>query len=80
MARYFFHLHECGTVSLDSTGIERDGIDDVREEACKSAREVMCAELKEGRLCLACYIEVLDDAGTVVLTVPFREAVKITGL
>ena len=80
MGRYFFHLYECGTASLDDTGIEHDDIEDVRAEACKAAREVMCAELQEGRLCLACYIEVKDEAGAVVLTVPFRDAVTITGL
>lgn len=80
MARYFFHLHECGTLSEDREGVDRTTLDDVREEACRAAREVMCAEVAEGRLCLSCRIEVKDEAGAVVLDLPFREAVTITGL
>jgi hypothetical protein len=40
----------------------------------------MCAEVTEGKLCLACYIEVHDETGDVVMTVPFKEAVTVTGV
>lgn len=80
MARFFFDLHECGNISKDDEGVERVGLEEIRDAAYRSAREVMCAELVEGRLCLACHIEVRDETGAVVLTVPFREAVTITGL
>ncbi len=80
MARYFFHLHECGTATLDHDGLDRDSLDGVRSEALRAAREVMCAEVAEGELCLACYIEVHDEAGEIVMTVPFKEAVIVTGV
>ena len=79
MARYFFHLHECGTLYADAEGLDRITMDDVRDEAYRAAREVMCAELADGRLCLSCRIEVRDETGAVVLDLPFREAVTITG-
>lgn len=80
MARYFFDLHECGSVAADDDGIEHVSLDDARDEAVRAAREIMCSELGEGRLCLSCRIEVKDEAGAVVLTVPFKDAVTISGL
>lgn len=80
MARYYFNLEECGQVVPDEEGIERDNLEAVRAEALRSAREVMCAELNEGRLCLSCHIEVRDETGATVLTLPFKDAVTISGL
>uniref|UniRef100_UPI0035CBF07E DUF6894 family protein n=1 Tax=uncultured Sphingomonas sp. TaxID=158754 RepID=UPI0035CBF07E len=47
--------------------------------AITAARAVMCAELDEGRLCLACHIDVIGAAGERLLHVPFSDAVTITG-
>lgn len=80
MARYFFHLHECGTLIADEDGVEREGIEAVRQAAFQAARDVMCGEVKEGRLCLTCRIEVVDANDRPVLTLPFRDALAITGL
>lgn len=80
MARYFFDLHECGNVTKDDEGVERSDTASIHEEALKGAREVMCTELAQGRLCLACHIAVRNAAGETVMTVPFKDAVTITGL
>ena len=80
MARYFFDLHECGTVATDEEGVERDGMAAVRTAALQAAREVMCAEVAEGQLCLSCNIEVRDETGATVLTLPFKEAVVVSGM
>jgi hypothetical protein len=40
----------------------------------------MAAEITEGKLCLSCRIDVLDEDGRPVIVVPFREAVTVTGL
>ncbi len=80
MARYFFHLHECGTVIRDEEGHDLVGIDAVRREATLAARALMAAEVQEGRLCLGCCIEVRDARGEVVLTMPFRSALTISQL
>jgi antirestriction protein ArdC len=79
MARYFLNLHECGNVVTDDEGIERSSLAEVHQGAFAAAREIMCAELAHGRLCLSCHIEVQDEAGAVVMTVPFKDAVTITG-
>lgn len=80
MARYFFDLHECGTVTADDEGREWPDLAAARAEALRTAREMMCAEVKEGRLCLTCNIEVKDAAGAIVLSLAFRDAVEISGL
>jgi hypothetical protein len=80
MARYYFHLHECGTVIPDEEGLDKPDMESVRWEALRAARELMCTEMMQGKLCLACHIEVRDAADEVVHVLPFKEAVKVTGV
>ena len=47
----FFHLHECGSIRLDSRGADVTNLEAAREIAYKQARSVMSAEVQEGRLC-----------------------------
>lgn len=79
MARFHFNLHECGDIVIDEDGVERADLAAVRTEAIEAAREVMGAEVKQGRLCLSCHIEVTDEHGERVLVIPFRDALTITG-
>lgn len=80
VARYFFHLHECGTLISDEEGQELVDRAAIREQAIKEARHVMAAEVQEGRLCLGCCIHVLDENERPVLTLPFKDALEVTGL
>lgn len=76
----YFNLDECGSVTADAEGREVPDLATAHALALKAAREVMCAELAEGRLCLACHIEVTDDRGDPVLHLRFRDAVTVSGL
>lgn len=80
MARYFLHLHECGTVTTDEEGRDLFDREQARLAAIRAAREIMCAEVQEGRLCLGCAIVIEDDDHREVMRVPFREALTISGL
>jgi hypothetical protein len=80
MARYFLHLHECGTVSPDLEGQECATLDEAVDAALLGARDVMTWELRSGKLCLGCHISVADASGREVARVDFRDAVSITGL
>lgn len=80
MLRLFFHLHECGTVVLDEEGVEVESLADARLRAVRDARSIMAAEVGGGRLCLSCHITVEDDKGAILLTIPFREALQVTGI
>lgn len=79
MPRYFFLLHECGTVFDDEDGVELDDLEAAHAVALKSARDLMCGEISRGHLCLGCRIEVRDGRGETVLELPFRDAVQVTG-
>jgi hypothetical protein len=80
MARYLFHLHECGTVLDDEEGSELTDIEAARAHAVQAARDVMCAEVKAGRLCFGCCIVIEDERGTEVGRVPFRDVLTVTGI
>lgn len=80
MQRYFFHLHECGRVTVDEEGAVLPTLEDVRARAIHQARAIMCAEVQEGRLCLSCNIEVVDPQGALAVNVPFTEAISISGI
>lgn len=80
MARYFLHLHECGTVLEDLEGQECATLQDAVDAARISARDVMTWELRSGKLCLGCHISVADASGRELARVKFRDVVSITGL
>lgn len=76
----FFHVHECGTVFTDDEGMDVDDLDAAKAIAVEGARELMCAEIAQGRLCLGCAVHVTDDNGTELLKVVFRDTVEVSGL
>ena len=69
-----------GTVIADDDGVEHADVDSMKEAALKAARDVMCGEVMQGRLCLGCCVEVVDARGALVYRLPFRDALAITGL
>lgn len=77
---YFFHLHECGTATLDEEGRELPTLDAAQTVATTAARDIMCGEVHEGRLCLSCCIVIEDDAHQEVSRVWFHEALQVSGL
>ena len=79
MPRYFLDLVECGTRISDEEGLHFADLTAARAAAVQGARDVMCGEVAQSKLCLSCCIEVRDSSGKAVLEVPFREAVEVTG-
>lgn len=80
MTRLFFHLHECGTIIEDEEGLIVEDLNVAHKKAVAAARDVMCGELARGHLCLSCRVDVVSEDGGTVLSVPFRDAVRITGI
>ena len=74
--RYFFHVYD-DLVLRDDEGIELADTVAARDAALAGAREMMCDQVKKGRLSLHHRIEVEDERGRVILTLPFDEAVSI---
>jgi hypothetical protein len=80
MPRYYLHLHECGAVLEDLEGQECASLDEARRRAIASARDVMAGELRDGRLCLGCFISITDGSTGELGRIHFHEAVVVTGL
>lgn len=79
MPLFYFNLHECGSIVEDEEGRVCEDAADARDKAFCEAREIMASEVKSGKLCLGCRMDVLDEKQALVLTVPFRDAIKISG-
>ncbi len=80
MPRYFLHLkypaQEDG-FARDDEGDELSDPDDLRRHVVDTACDLMSgARLNAIPDWLQCSFEVTDESGTVVLTLPFSEAVK----
>ena len=76
LPRYFFHIVDGRTVR-DEEGQDFPGLEEARAEAIGGARSIKREAHWEGRLPLNERIEVADENGTVLFTVPFREAITI---
>jgi hypothetical protein len=77
MPRFYLHVCNGNGLTEDDEGHELPGLEAAREFAIKSARDVMAAEMRDGLLNLASFIEVEDEARKHLLTVPFEEAFRI---
>lgn len=76
MPRYFFHLYDDMAV-VDDEGTELPDVEAARRHAIVSARDMACQEVKDGKLVLWHRIEVEDEDGRAVLTIPYRSAFKL---
>lgn len=76
MSRYYFHLRD-SDLTEDEEGMDLPGVNAARTHAMDCARDVMCADLREGWLNLKSAIEVVDERGAHVLTMSFREAFEV---
>ena len=76
MARYFFHVVD-DVVAADDEGMEFADAASARLHAVKCARELMCDQLRQGRLHLGHRIEIEDSVGAPVMRVHFAEVVAI---
>lgn len=76
MPRYFFHLRD-GDQTDDEEGMDLPGVDAAREFAVDCARDIVSADIKQGWLDLEHSIDVVDEYGAHVLTMPFRDAFAV---
>ena len=76
MIRYFFHLYNDEFVD-DLEGKLLDDQAAARTYAIANIRELICEDVSRGRVCLKHRIEVANQAGERLFTVPFVAAVTI---
>ncbi|MBA2918292.1 hypothetical protein GON01_04805 [Sphingomonas sp. MAH-20] len=76
MNRFYFHIVD-GQFVRDEEGQEFPGLEEAKAEAIAAARSIMREAIWAGRLPLNEGIQITDGNGTVLMTVPFRDAITI---
>jgi hypothetical protein len=76
MPRFYFHLYNDANVS-DDGGKELPDLEAAKAHAISMARFELSEAAKLGRIVLSHHIDVEDEHGTVLATVPFRDAVQV---
>lgn len=76
MSRYFFHLRRDRETVSDIEGDEFPSDEAARISAVSSVREMVAALIKNGRVVADEYMDVSDDAGTLLFSVSFHDVVQ----
>lgn len=74
---YYFHLRNGDDVLLDPEGRELDIRSTVELATLVQARGLISQDALDGRIDLAYHLDVEDEAGLVVHSLPFSDAVEI---
>jgi hypothetical protein len=75
MTRFYFHLRGSDEL-LDTDGVLAT-VDELRSIALRAARDVMCGDVRRGTLDLRLRIDVEAEAGMIILSLPFHEAISV---
>jgi len=78
MTRYYMHLRNSTGYLPDTEGVLVSSHDELRRLAVANIRSLLADELRSGAIDLRGQIEVTDEQGDCVLTVPFPDAVLVT--
>ena len=77
MGRYYFHLSDGENILRDNEGADLPDTEAAAERALDSARDILSAEIRMGRIPLNMHLAVEDDAGLTVHRLPFAQAFEI---
>jgi hypothetical protein len=72
--RYYFHIKATDTYVSDDEGMELADAGTALEEAVRAAREIACEIIPEAGASGFRWIEVIDETGESLFTVPIRNA------
>ncbi|TDW35789.1 hypothetical protein EV128_102334 [Rhizobium azibense] len=78
MPRYYFNIIAGDGVREDLEGSELPSLERARIEAVEDARNLMSAAMLLGQDISSRRLEICNEAGDVLLTVPFMDAIKPT--
>lgn len=73
MARYYFHYRDKAGVVLDYEGMDLEGLADAQREALRGARWMLATSDFSADKVSDGAVEVCDDGGRVVFTLPLHE-------
>jgi hypothetical protein len=74
---FYFHLHDHEGAVPDPDARELADLEVVRAQAVKGARSIIREDVLYGRVDLRGRIDVYDDAGKLVLSLRFKDAVEL---
>ena len=77
MSLYFFHLRDGVDILLDPEGRELDSLGAVAAAALADARSIIGDDAFRGRIDLDQRIDICDEAGARLATVPFSDAFQL---
>lgn len=77
MARYYLHLRDHSEQILDPEGLECADENVMRETVLESVRDLIAGDAREGAIDLRFRIDAEDQAGRIVHSLPFEDAVTI---
>jgi hypothetical protein len=80
MARFFLHIHNAHGAAEDDEGLEAASLSEAREKAVAGIRSLLSAEAANGEMNFKGRIDISSEAGQVLLSVPFSEAIILKGL
>jgi hypothetical protein len=75
--RFYLHVCDGAAFSDDEEGMELHDAEAARRAAIVGLRDVMSAELKDGQINMAAFVEIEDENHQLVMTVPFLDAVEV---
>ncbi|MBB5717019.1 DUF6894 family protein [Sphingomonas aerophila] len=77
MQRFFFHLRDHVHSIIDPDGVELPDLSAARQKTLGAARDVLSADIKTGLLDLRFRIDVEDEDGQIVHSLPFAQAFAV---
>jgi hypothetical protein len=78
MPRFYLHLRDGTDETLDPDGLECADMEAVRRAVLSNARGIIGAEVKDGGVIdFRFRIDAEDEGGTVLYSLPFKNAVNI---
>lgn len=77
MPRYYFHLRDGEDVLLDPKGMELPDSLAIEAQALYEARSILSHDVMNGRIKLSQRIDVENEDGNIVHSIPFVDAVEV---
>ncbi|MEG8018737.1 DUF6894 family protein [Sphingomonas sp. LR55] len=78
MQRYFVNVSEYGRWITDDDGFLAPGLEVARQMAIAGAREIMAADILNGKLCVSTTIEILNENRIVLDRAWFKDFVHVS--
>jgi hypothetical protein len=77
MHRYYFNFRKGDEISRDRIGMHLSNLDAARAEALHAWRHVIAVASHSGEDPGDCEIQIADDSGETVLSIPFGECTRL---